>query len=37
MLIAFLNSTFILYKGTFESLEKSKLTFPDYMLTTMFL
>ena len=28
--IAFLNSTFILYKGTSESLAKSKLTFPDY-------
>ena len=28
--IAFLNSTFILYKVTSESLAKSKLTFPDY-------
>ena len=30
------NSTFILYKGTSESLPKSKLAFPDYMLTIMF-
>ena len=36
LVIAFLNSSFILYKGTSESLAKSKLTFPDYMLTIMF-
>ena len=36
LVIAFLNSTFILYKGTSESLAKSKLTFPDDMLTIMF-
>ena len=36
LVIAFLNSTFILYKGTSESLVKSKLTFPDDMLTNMF-
>ena len=31
LVIAFLNSTFILCKGTSERLEKLKLTFPDYM------
>ena len=36
LVIAFLNSTFILYKGISESLPKSKLAFPDYMLTIMF-
>ena len=36
LVIAFLNSTFILYKGTSESLAKLKLTFLDYMLTIMF-
>ena len=36
LVIASLNSTFILYKGTSESLAKLKLTFPDYMLTIMF-
>ena len=36
LVIAFLNSTFILYKDTSESLAKSKLAFPDYMLTIMF-
>ena len=36
LVIAFLNSTFILYKGTSESQERSKLTFPDYILTIMF-
>ena len=36
LVIAFLNSTFILYKGTSESLVKWKLTFPDYLLTIMF-
>ena len=36
LVIAFLNSSFILYKGTSRSLAKSKLTFPDYMLTIMF-
>ena len=34
--IAFLNSTFILYKGTSECLANTKLAFPDYMLTIMF-
>ena len=36
LVTTFLNSTFILYKGTSESLAKSKLTFPDYMLSIMF-
>ena len=36
LVIAFLNSCFILYKGTSGSLAKSKLTFPDYMLAIMF-
>ena len=36
LVIAFLNSTFILYKGTSESLVKLKLTFPDYVLTIVF-
>ena len=36
LVIAFLNSSFILYKGTSESLANSKLTFPDYMLTIIF-
>ena len=36
LVIAFLNSNFILYKGTSESLAKLKPTFPDYMLTIMF-
>ena len=36
LVIAFLNSSFILYKGTSGSLAKSKLTFPDYMLTIIF-
>ena len=36
LVIASLNSTFILYKGTSESLAKLKLTFPNYMLTIMF-
>ena len=34
--IDFLNSTSIFYKGTSESLAKSKLTFPDYKLSNMF-
>ena len=34
--ITFLNSTFILWKGTSESLAKLKLTFPNYILTIMF-
>ena len=32
----FLNSSFILYKGTSESMTESKLTFPDCMLTIMY-
>ena len=36
LVIAFLNSTFILYKGTSENLAKLILTFPDYMLTIVF-
>ena len=36
LVIAFLNSNFIFDKGTSESLAKSKLAFPDYMLTIMF-
>ena len=36
LVIAFLNSSFILSKDTSESLAKSKLAFPDYMLTIMF-
>ena len=36
LVIASLNSTFILYKGTSESLAKLKLTFPNYMLTITF-
>ena len=36
LVIAFLNSSFILYKVTTGSLVKSKLTFPDCMLTIMF-
>ena len=36
LVIAFLDSFFILYKGTSESLAKSKPTFPDNMLTIMF-
>ena len=35
LFFAFLNSAFILYKGTSESLVKSKLAFPDHMLTIM--
>ena len=36
LVIAFRNSSFILYKGTYGSLAQSKLTFPDYMLTIAF-
>ena len=36
LVIASLNSTFILYKSTSESLAKLKLTFPNYMLTITF-
>ena len=37
LVIAFINYSFILYKGTSESLTKSKLlTFPDYMLTIIY-
>ena len=36
LVIAFLNSTSIICKGTSESLAKLKLTFPDYVLTIMF-
>ena len=36
LVIGFLNSTSIIYKGTSESLAKLKLTFPDYILTIMF-
>ena len=35
--VTFLNSLFILiYKGTSESMTKSKLTFPDYILTIIY-
>ena len=38
LVITFLNSSFILrYRGTSESMTNSKLTFPDYMLTIMYL
>ena len=36
LVIAFLNSSFILCKGISGSLAKSKLIFPDYLLTIMF-
>ena len=36
LVIAFLNSSFILYKGISESMTKSKLTFSDCMLTIMY-